>query len=106
MTYQKNIHFSPDIEQAVIGACLIQNEAFGRIYHFIEPDNFYYQMHQDIFSTLKDMYINGIPIDIFTVTDQMIRVQGKSEIHGKSTQFCISNTTNHVVSDANIEYHS
>lgn len=106
MTFQKHIHFNPDIEQAVIGACLIEQQAFGRIYHFIEPENFYYKLHQDIFSTMKDMYINGIPIDTFTVTDQITRIQGKPEIFGKPTPYCVSAMTNYVVSGANIEYHS
>lgn len=106
MTFQKHIHFSPDIEQAIIGACLLEKQAFGQIYHFIEPDNFYYKIHQEIFATIKDMYINGMPIDILTVADQMVRVQGKPELAGKPTSYCITAMTNYVVSSAHIEYHS
>ncbi len=96
-----NIHYSLDIEAAVIGACLLEREAFGRIYHTVEPENFYHTWHQQIFATISDMYVNAIPIDIFTVTDQIIRVQGR-----KITPEFILKLTNHVVNSSHLEYHS
>jgi replicative DNA helicase len=98
----KDIHYSLDLEAAILGACLLEREAFGRIYHTIEAENFYHWHHQIVFETLKGMYINGIPIDLFTVTDQIIRVQGRKQI----TPAFILKLTNHVVNSMHLEYHS
>ncbi len=101
MIYKQDIHYSFDLEAAILGACLLEKEAFGRIYGSIEPENFYHTSHQIIFSTLRDMYVNGIPIDLFTLKDQIIRVQGRENI----TAAFMVNLTLHVVRSTHLEYH-
>lgn len=104
--FKPNIHYSIEIERAVIGACLIEREAFGKIYNLIEPDNFHHSGHQQVFRTIKEMYVNGIPIDLFTVVDQITRIRGISTIDSYNTDYFVTRLTNSVVSSAHIEYHS
>lgn len=106
MTFQKHIHFAPDLEVAVIGACLIEREAFGKVYQILNPECFYYSTNQKIFQTIKDMYVNGTPIDLFTVNDHLQRVQGITTINNINADYLLCKMTNNVVSSAHIEYHS
>src|ERR1700681_1972427 len=38
-----------DVEQALLGAVLVNNEAFYRVSDFLEPQHFYEPIHQKIF---------------------------------------------------------
>lgn len=106
MKFTKNLQFSPDMEQAILGACIIEKQAFGRCYQLISPESFYYSAHQQVFQTMHEMYVNGIPIDLFTLTDQMMRVKNMQRILSYETPYFLCKLTNSVVSSANIEYHS
>lgn len=106
LSFAKGIHFSPDIEYAVLGACIIERAAFGKIYNAIDADNFYYEGSKIVFSTIRDMYINGIPIDFYTVLDQLQRVQGRELIHRQPVGEYLTSVTMHIAGSAHIEYHA
>lgn len=106
MEFKKHLHFAPDLERAVIGACLIEREAFGKVYQIINSECFYYQSSQTIFQTIKDMYINGTPIDILTVNDHLQRIKGLAHFNNTPTLAVLTKMTGEVVSSAHIEYHS
>lgn len=105
MIFEKDKHYSTNLERAIIGACLLEREAFGRIYPIIETQCFYHDGHKIIFDTIRNMYINGMPIDIFTVNDHLQRVQGFKEINRTNTDYFITRITQDVVSSTHIEYH-
>lgn len=106
MEYKKHIHFSPELEMAVIGACLIEREAFGKVYQIVNSECFYFSGNQRIFQVIKDMYVNGQPIDTFTVNDHLQRVMGLTTIGNVNTLYVLCKMTNCVVSSTHIEYHS
>lgn len=106
MTFTKDVHYSTPLEQAILGQCLIEMEAFGRVYHKLNPDNFYQDGHKLVFETLKSMYENGQPIDCFTVIDQLTRVKGLRQIHRVNTDHFVLKLTNHVVNTTHLEYHA
>lgn len=106
MTLQPYRHYSADLERGILGACILEREAFGRIYTFLEPDCFYYKVNQDIFTTIRDMYINGIPIDLFTVNDQLQRVKGLTHVEHYSVDALLTKLTMDVVNSTHIEYHA
>ena len=104
--FTKDKHYSLQIEAAIIGSCLIEKEAFGRIYQVLEADNFYNTFHKQLFQTMKEMYVNGIPIDIYTLTDQFTRIKNIQMFGTSPVPFFITKLTNYVVSSSHIEYHS
>ena len=106
MTYLKNVHYSQSLEQAILGACLLEKEAFGRIYHRVGPDTFYFEGHKLVFGVMLDMYQNSIPIDSFTVVDYVTRVRQQPKIHNNNADYFILKLTNHVVGTAHLEYHA
>lgn len=105
MEFKKGIHYSTDLERAILGICMLEAGCFGRIYGLLEKDCFYHSGNQVVFETMKAMWQNGMMIDILTVTDQIVRVYGFSDLEKDNTDYFVCRLTNHVVSSAHLEYH-
>jgi len=91
------------IEEAVLGAIMLEKDALTEVIDFLHPDVFYREEHKEIFKAIISLYNTNKPIDILTVTSEL-RTKGKLEDVGGA--FYISELTNRVGSSANIEYHS
>lgn len=105
MNFENNIHYSTNFERAILGICLMEKDAFARIYGVVDKETFYHDSHQVVFETLKTMFEQSIPIDILTVIDQLFRFKGLKEINGTNTDYFITSLTNDIVSSAHLEYH-
>lgn len=105
MNFEKDVHYNLDFERAVLGICLLENGAFGRIYSLVNKDCFYHYGHQLVFEKLAEMNTVGLPIDILTVTDQLFRVSNIKQIASLNTGYFVASLTNHVVSSNHLEYH-
>lgn len=104
--FTKDIHYSINIERAILGACLIESHAFGKVYTLIDKDSFYIDAHKEIFNTISGMYQNGSPIDLFTVIDHTIRVRNTQVINTEPADLFITKLTNDVVNSTHLEYHA
>lgn len=65
----KQLPVNQELEQALLGAILYNNEAFDRVSSFLEPSDFYEPLHQDIFKVVSDLIsVNKIanPVTIKT----------------------------------------
>ncbi len=92
-----------DFEEVVIGACLIEQDAFGQIADYLKPASFYDTKHKRIFEAIQSLSAENKPIDILTVTDQL-RKNGTLEEAGGALY--VVELSNKVVSSAHIEYHA
>lgn len=92
-----------DFEAAVIGACLIEQDAFGRIVDILKPESFYDSRHQKIFRAIHSLAIEDKPVDILTVTEYL-RSHGQLEEVGGA--FYVSDLSLKVNSSAHIEHHA
>lgn len=68
MNFKKGIHYSTELEQAVLGVCLIERDGFGRIFGLVDEEYFYHSGHKTVYSAMKKMFQEGMPIDSYTVT--------------------------------------
>lgn len=102
--FRPYVHYGLDLERAVIGQCLIDKAAFSRSYGFIEADCFYNTDHQLIYRSMSDMYGQGVPIDMLTVSHWMVEKHGEI-LTGGNVAYMLAVTTNWVVSSAHLEYH-
>jgi replicative DNA helicase len=103
--YTKGIHYNLDFENAIIGICLLEQAAFGRVYGLLEAECFYSEGNQKVFSTMRKMYQEGMQVDLLTVSDQLMRVQGVHTLENYNTAYFVTRTTNFVVSSAHLELH-
>ena len=42
-----------DLEEAVIGACLIEQDAFGQVSDYLKPESFYDSKNQHVFRAIQ-----------------------------------------------------
>ena len=58
------IDYNTDIEDAVLGASIIEVSAFSRIVNLIDSEHFYKIENIELFNAMKAMFNSGIPIDL------------------------------------------
>src|ERR1017187_4539198 len=92
-----------DVEEAVLGALMLERDAITIVLEILEADSFYKDEHKEIYSAIRSLFQKSQPIDLLTVTNEL-RGSGKLEFAGGA--FYISELTNRVSSAANIEYHA
>ncbi len=94
---------APEIEEAIIGACLIEQGAIPLVADKLRPEMFYVLRHQVIYAAILAMYHAGIKIDILTVKEELSH-RGKLEEAGGP--FGITQLSSKVATSAHIEYHA
>ncbi len=92
-----------DLEQAVLGAFMLEKEATNNAIDILQPTSFYKEAHQKIFAVILHLFGETEPIDILTVT-QELKKRGELEVVGGP--YYITQLTNRVASAANIQYHA
>lgn len=92
-----------ELEEAVLGALMLEKDAYSIIGDLLKPVSFYDKSHELIFAAIQDLALNQRPIDMLTVIEQL-RSKGELEAIGGISY--ITQLTQKVVSSAHIEYHS
>lgn len=99
-------HLQPqaiDIERVVIGALLIDKDAFTVVSELIRPETFYDPRHQKIYQAIQGLNLSEKPVDLVTVQEELRRLGTLDEVGGIDYIIEISSQ---VGSSANIEYHA
>lgn len=105
--YKPYLHYNVELEKAIIGVALLEKLAFSRAVGIIEnPEIFYSTAHREIYKAMMEMYKMSLPIDLLTVADYLINRKDTSVLNGSFTPYYLTLCTHHVVSGANVEYHS
>lgn len=92
-----------DLEEAVLGAILLERDAISEVADLISAKMFYAEANQLIFEECAKLMLAGEPIDLLTVT-AALRASGNLEKVGGA--FYLTQLTDRVVSSANIEFHA
>jgi replicative DNA helicase len=92
-----------ELEEAVLGAMMLEKEALSTVIDILKPEAFYKPSHQSIYRAVVDLFNSSEPIDILTVANQL-KKNGELEIAGGA--YYISQLTHRVASSANAEYHA
>jgi len=94
---------SIELEEAVLGALLIDKNALPAILDIVRKEIFYKPAHQTIFEVVIDLFQKSQPIDILTVHEGLKKNGTIDEVGGPNY---IVELSNKVGSAANIEYHA
>ena len=92
-----------ELEEAVLGAILIEKDAISYVSDILKTDSFYVDAHATIYRAIKNLFGKSQPIDLLTVTEEL-RKNGKLEEVGGA--YYLSELTNKIASSANVEYHA
>ena len=61
----------PEVEKVVLGALMIDNDAFSVISELLKPETFYIPAHQKIYQAIQTLNMNEQPSDFISVTQQL-----------------------------------
>ncbi|WP_167616704.1 replicative DNA helicase [Maribellus sediminis] len=100
--YEKIPPQALDVEAAVLGALLLENDALETVLSIIDTPCFYLDTHQKIFDTIK-VVASKMPVDLLTVTQELKDLELLDRIGGPGY---LVQLTRHVASAANIESHA
>lgn len=92
-----------EMEKAVLGACMIEREAFSELSELIDENCFYSEAHKLIYRAMTNLAAISQPIDILTVGANL-KESGHLETVGGSHY--VTTLTNHVVSSTNMNTHA
>ena len=104
--FKEFIHYDKKMECAILGACLMEAGAYGRIRGLLTSECFYTDANKVVFSAFSEMWESNLPTDIYTIVQYLVRDKNISELSGSNVSYYISTLTNSVVSTANLEYHA
>src|SRR6185436_11042987 len=103
MVYGKLPPQAKDLEEAVLGAVMLEKNAFDTVVEILKPECFYVEAHQRIYKAMQGLQQKNQPIDILTVVEEL---KSREELEMVGGPYYVTKLTNAVVSSANIEAHS
>ena len=69
---QKKMPYSLNAEQSVLGSIIIDPECFDDIAQIIKSDDFYLEIHREIYSAMLDFKYHSKPMDVVTLVNALV----------------------------------
>lgn len=92
-----------EIEEAVLGALMLESNAYKDVEDKLSPDDFYLPCNKQIYTAIASLTSNRKPVDMLTVIEELKKMGELENIGGP---IYIAELTGRVASSANIVYHS
>lgn len=94
---------SPEVEIAILGAILMDNDSVPKVIEILKPEHFYDPKHQFIFSAVLNLYESNEPISTVSLYEELKKDNKLDEVGGAAF---ISKLTQDISSAANVDYHA
>lgn len=92
-----------DIEEAVLGALLLEPEVVPDVLDQVQPECFYKDSHKKIFEAITKLSGRNDPVDIFSVSDELAKDGALDEVGGMAY---LSQLSTKIGAAAHVEYHT
>ena len=103
LTYGHIMPQAPEMEKAVLGALMIDKEAYLEVCNLLRPDSFYEPRNQTVYEAIQRLSMDDSPVDVLTVTDRLEKMGKLDEVGGP---VYITELSSMVATSANIEYYA
>lgn len=103
MMYGKVPPQAKELEEAILGAIMLEKDAFDEVVAVLKPHAFYVDANQRIFKAMQALAKKNMPIDLLTVVEEL---KNGEELDAVGGPYYVTKLTNTVVSSANIVAHS
>ena len=60
-----------EAEMSVLGSLMLDKDAIIKVADFLRPEDFYYKKHEDIYRTIEELFSQGEPIDMISVSSKL-----------------------------------
>ena len=94
---------APEVEKAVLGALMIDKDAYLEVSDKLRPESFYEPRNQMVYEAIQKLSMDENPVDMLTVVD-MLGKMGKLEDVGGPAY--VADLSSRVATSANLEYHA
>ena len=91
-----------DAEKSLLGSLFWSKTSLQKGCEDVEPEYFYWESNAKIFEVIKDLYNNHNPVDVNTVTTELVDRNLLNQVGGVEY---LSEVINSVATGANIEYY-
>jgi replicative DNA helicase len=102
-TYLKVPPHNREAEQAILGGVLINNDAMNQVMDILCSEDFYREAHSALFEGMVELYNNGEPIDIITLSQYLTR---KNLLENAGGAEYMASLVEAVSTSAGIAYHA
>jgi replicative DNA helicase len=92
-----------EVEEAVLGALMLERDAYVTVADIIDTHSFYKDEHQKIFEAIKALSMNEKPVDLLMVTQEL---KDRHQLDVVGGPAFIAQLTRRVASAAHIEFHA
>ena len=92
-----------ELEEAVLGALMLEKDSIITVQEFVTPEAFYTEEHRLIYKAIEELSMELKPIDLYTVTE---RLKAKKELKKVGGAAYLAQLTQKVGSAANVEFHA
>ena len=74
--FEKYVHYSDELENAIIGICLIENDKILEILQYIKnSDVFYFEDNKVIYEAMVRLVKDDRPVDLLTVVPEIVKYE-------------------------------
>lgn len=92
-----------ELEEAVLGALVLEKDAYSVVSDILKPETFYDPVHQLIFAAIQGLALQQKPVDVLTVVEELRR---RGDLEKAGGAIYIAELSEKVASAAHIEYHA
>jgi len=73
-----------EVEQSLLGCMLVDKDAIIAVSGWLAPEHFYDDRHVQIYSNILDLFNEGLPVDLITLTDKLKKQKKLSAVGGRT----------------------
>ena len=84
-------HLQPqatDLERAVLGAVMVDGDAYPMVSEILKPESFYEKRNQLVYNAVQSLAMEEKPIDVLTVTNRLKETGDLGVLCGKVVRKC------------------
>lgn len=96
-------HHNPEAEKEVLGAMLFNANALAKALDALKPEDFYEDVHRQIFRAMAELSATSTVVDLITLTHALRKTNTLQDIGGA---FYLSQIACSVVTGTNVEHHA
>jgi len=94
---------APEVEKAVLGALMIDKDAYLEVCDKLRPESFYEPRNQMVYEAIQKLSMDENPVDMLTVVDMLGKMGKLEEVGGPAY---VADLSSRVATSANLEYHA
>ncbi|WP_027399457.1 replicative DNA helicase [Anaerovorax odorimutans] len=92
-----------DAEKSVIGSVILDKEALFDVMEILKPEDFYNEMHKEIFAAILEIYRRNEPVDTLTLSEELKKRKSLEMVGGRAYIALLSSM---VPSTSNASYYA